>query len=114
MDRSTGLTRQEKAISLFEFVRELNKLKQKLVLDMHEYPLCRPLSALPDDPEHIRVFFRDRVEEETAAAPKLVYISNPTEWGTLYTKAELEALSISKEQKSVLAQFMATLMERDV
>ena len=64
MDRSTGLTRQEKAISLFEFVRELNKLKQKLVLDMHEYPLCRPLSALPDDPEHIRVFFRDRVEEE--------------------------------------------------
>ena len=29
-------------------------------------------------------------------------------------KAELEALSVSKEQKSVLAQFMAMLMERDV
>ena len=30
---------------------------------------------------------------EHMAQPKLVYISNPTEWGTLYTKAELEALS---------------------
>ena len=68
MDRKTtpgiALTQQEKAVSLFEFTRELNKLKQKLVLDMQEYPLCRPLSALPDDPEHIEVFHRDRVEEE--------------------------------------------------
>ena len=30
---------------------------------------------------------------EHMAQPKLVYISNPTEWGTLYTLAELEALS---------------------
>ena len=30
---------------------------------------------------------------EHMAQPKLVYISNPTEYGTLYTKAELEALS---------------------
>ena len=29
---------------------------------------------------------------EHMAQPKLVYISSPTEWGTLYTKAELEAL----------------------
>ena len=28
------LTQQEKAISLFEFIRELNKLKQKLILNM--------------------------------------------------------------------------------
>lgn len=59
-----SLTQQEKAVSLFEFIRELNKLKQKLVLDMREYPLCRPLSELPGDPEHLQVFFRDRVEEE--------------------------------------------------
>ena len=61
---SSALTQQEKAVSLFEFVRELNKLKQKLVLDMREYPLCRPLSELPQDPEHIRILYRDRVEEE--------------------------------------------------
>lgn len=30
---------------------------------------------------------------EHMAQPKLVYISNPTEWGTLYTLAELEDLS---------------------
>ena len=30
---------------------------------------------------------------EHMAQPKLVYISNPTEYGTLYSKAELEALS---------------------
>ena len=30
---------------------------------------------------------------EHMVQPKLVYISNPTEWGTIYTKAELEALS---------------------
>ena len=57
------LTQQEKAVSLFEFIRELNKLKQKLVLNMHEHPLCRILSELPEDPEHIRLFHRDRVED---------------------------------------------------
>lgn len=30
---------------------------------------------------------------EHMAQPKMVYISNPTEWGTLYTLRELEALS---------------------
>ena len=59
------LTQQEKAISLFEFIRELNKLKQKVVLDMKEYLLCRPMSELPDDPEHIQVFHRDRVEDDS-------------------------------------------------
>ena len=62
------LTQQEKAISLFEYIRELNKLKQKVVLNMKEYLLCRPLSELPDDPEHIQVFYRDRVEDDTLDA----------------------------------------------
>lgn len=76
MDQNGSLTQQEKAISLFEFVRELNKLKQKLVLNMHEYPLCRPLSQLPDDPEHIRLFYRDRVDtEEPEAATDGILLS---------------------------------------
>ena len=62
--KNMNLTQQEKAISLFEFIRELNKLKQKVVLNMREYFLCRPLSELPVDPEHIRISYRDRVEEE--------------------------------------------------
>lgn len=36
---------------------------------------------------------------EHMVQPKLVYISNPTEFGTLYSKAELEALSaVAKEE----------------
>ena len=62
------LTQQEKAVSLFEFIRELNKLKQKVVLDMKEYLLCRPMSELPDDPEHVHVFYRDRVEDDALDA----------------------------------------------
>ena len=68
------LTQQEKAIFLFEFIRELNKLKQKLVLNMKDNPFCRTLSELPDDPEHIRIFHRDRVEEE-ADEPEPVLLS---------------------------------------
>ena len=64
MEQQNCLTQQEKALALFAFIRELNKLKQKVVLNRKEHPLCRPVSALPDDPEHIRVFYRDRVEED--------------------------------------------------
>lgn len=63
--QSKRLNQQEKAVSLFAFIRELNKLKQKVVLNRKEYLLCRPLSELPDDPEHIQVFYRDRVEEDS-------------------------------------------------
>ena len=64
MEKQRGLTQQEKALSLFAFIRELNKLKQKVIRNWKEHPLCRPLSALPEDPEHIRICYRDRVEED--------------------------------------------------
>lgn len=60
----TELTEQDKVISLFQFIQELNKLKHKAVLDYKEYPWCFALSNLPDDSDNIRVFFRDRVEED--------------------------------------------------
>lgn len=60
------LSNQDKVISLFEFIKELNKIKQKVVLNVKDYPWHCSLSALPDDPENIKVFYRDRVEEETA------------------------------------------------
>ena len=58
------LTDQSKTISLFQFIRELNKLKQKAILNMKDYPWTFVLSALPDDPENIKLFYRDRVEDE--------------------------------------------------
>lgn len=60
------LSNQDKVISLFEFIKELNKIKQKVVLNVKDYPWHCSLSALPDDPENIKVCYRDRVEEETA------------------------------------------------
>ena len=60
------LSRQEKAISLFEFIKELNKLKQKAIVNMGEYPWCRTLSQLPDDPDHVSICYRDRVEDDGA------------------------------------------------
>ena len=62
---ATELTDQSKTISLFQFIRELNKLKQKAILNMKEYPWSFSLSSLPEDPENISVFYPDRVEDET-------------------------------------------------
>ena len=71
----TELTRQEKAISLFEFIKELNKLKQKAVRNMGDYPWCRTLSQLPRDPDHIRVYCRDRVEEDAPETEDAVLLA---------------------------------------
>lgn len=73
------MSQRERAVSLFEFIRELNKLKQKVVLNMNDYLLCRPLSGLPEDPEHIEIFYRDRVEEEveTDLSPVLLRVRKP-------------------------------------
>lgn len=59
-----ALTDQSKTIALFQFIRELNKLKQKAILNIMDYPWMLALSALPEDPENIRVYYRDRVEDE--------------------------------------------------
>ena len=61
----TELTDQSKTISLFQFIRELNKLKQKAILNVKDYPWSFSLSSLPEDPENISVFYPDRVEDET-------------------------------------------------
>lgn len=43
-------------------------------------------------PEQIHQLCRAYQQEETSPEPKLVYISNTTEFGTVYTKAELQAI----------------------
>ena len=54
---------QEKVISLFKYVAELNKIKQKVVLDVQDYPWYRYFDSFPDDSENIKVCYRDRVED---------------------------------------------------
>ena len=60
------LSKQEKVLSLFRFLQELNKLKQKVVLRVSDYPWWRSLASLPDDPENIKIYYRDRTEDEEA------------------------------------------------
>ena len=59
------LTEQNKVISLFQFIQELNKLKQKAILNYKEYPWSSEISNFPDDPDNIQIYYRDRVEDET-------------------------------------------------
>ena len=58
---------QTKVVSLFQFIRELNKLKQKAIVNYAEYPGSRTVASLPDDPDNISVFYRDRVENDDSA-----------------------------------------------
>ena len=58
------LSEQEKTVSLFEFIKELNKLKQKVVLNIKDHLWHFAIYDIPVFPEYIKVFYRDRVEEE--------------------------------------------------
>lgn len=64
-NNSMELTNQSKTVSLFQFIRELNQVKQKSILNTKNYPWSFALSALPDDPDNISLFYPDRTGEET-------------------------------------------------
>lgn len=66
------LSEQEKTISLFEFIKELNKLKQKVVLNIKDYPWHLDISEIPVFSEYIKVSYRDRVEEESETTDDLL------------------------------------------
>lgn len=57
-------TKQEKVVSLFKFIEELNKLKQKVVLHVSDYPWWHSIASFPDDLENIKTYYRDRVADE--------------------------------------------------
>ena len=59
-------TKQEKVVSLFQFIEELNKLKQKVVLNVSDYPWWRSIMSFPEDPDNIKIYYRDRVEDDEA------------------------------------------------
>lgn len=66
---------QNKVISLFQFIKELNQLKQKAIVNYAEYPWSRTISSLPDDPENISIFYRDRVEHQELADDSNILLS---------------------------------------
>ena len=65
------LTKQNKVISLFQFIEELNKLKQTPILDYKKNHIWHyELSNLPNDPDNIQVFYQDRVEDDESEPNK--------------------------------------------
>ena len=53
-------------------------------------------------PEEVQTALAENAHFPHMAKPRMVYISNASELGTLYTKAELEALSVLCQEKGLL------------
>ena len=47
------ISKQDKVISLFKFIEEMNKLRQKVILNVSEYNWFCPISTIPSDSENI-------------------------------------------------------------
>ena len=58
----------EKVVSLFKFIKELNKLKQKAIVNIKDYIWHCKLSSIHNDPENIKINYMDRVEEELSGS----------------------------------------------
>lgn len=63
------ITKHDKVISLFQFIAELNKLKQKVVLKAKDYQWYRSIASFPKDSENIKVYYRDYVQENDTEQP---------------------------------------------
>lgn len=72
----------DKAISLFDYIEELNKLRVKTILNVSEHKKCCYLKDLMDDPENIQISYRDRTDEDetgndSSDLPPLLAIHRP-------------------------------------
>lgn len=70
-----NLTKQEKVISLFNFIKELNKIKQKVVLNVSDYPWWCSIASFPNDEENIRIYYRDCLEEDDVERASNILLS---------------------------------------
>ena len=50
------ISKQDKVISLFKFIEEMNKLRQKVILNVSEYNWFRLISTIPSDSENIHIY----------------------------------------------------------
>ena len=66
-DRDSAPTSTEKAISLYQYIRDLCALKQKVVLNVADYYWSLSVKSIPNDLQNIEIFYRDRVEEENSS-----------------------------------------------
>ena len=67
----------EKVIALYTYIKELCALKYRVVTDVEKQYWEYYLKDIPDDPENISIFYRDRVEEETDDSTVLLTVRKP-------------------------------------
>ena len=76
------LTDQNKTIALFQFIRELNTLRQKPILNTEDYPFCLKIQDLPYNPEYLQIYFNDGADEvqhvESIEGNVLLSITKPS------------------------------------
>ena len=53
-----------RVLSLFKYIQEINKLKQKTILNVNDYQKKIWCSELPDDPRNVKLFYQDRTDDD--------------------------------------------------
>lgn len=66
------LTEQEKTVSLFQYIKELNRIKQKEIKNIKDYRWHLMLSDIPDDNKNIKICYRDRIEDNETVVDDIV------------------------------------------
>lgn len=69
------INKQDKVISLFEYIKELNKIKQKIILKASDHLKYLPIKSFPDDPENIKIYYRDRTDDDNLSNESDVLLS---------------------------------------
>ncbi|SHL12070.1 hypothetical protein SAMN05216582_1521 [Selenomonas ruminantium] len=67
-ETSKAITQAEisaRVSSLFKYIQELNKLKQKTILNVQDYRWQLWCSDLPDDPDNVKLIYQDRTDEDS-------------------------------------------------
>ena len=67
----------EKIIALYKYIAQLCALKYRVVKDVDKQYWTRYLKDIPDAPEYISLYYRDRVEEETSDDTVLLAVKKP-------------------------------------
>jgi DNA polymerase III delta prime subunit len=68
---------QNKVISLYSFIQKLNEQKKKTIVNISDYPFCCPILSIPNDPENIKIFYRDYIEDSVDSSPTLLSVHKP-------------------------------------
>lgn len=81
MDKNTAHIAQsssDKVISLFSFIKDLSASKQTMIWNVEKHNWYQAIERIHDDPENIKLFYRDRVEEEdTDLSADLLRVHKP-------------------------------------